>query len=272
MLNMKDYAAPESLQEAWSLYSTSPNNVILGGCGYLRLGNKRIGTGIDLSRLGLDSVKVHDAYIEIGAMTRLRELETNEVLKKHFGDILERSVQSIVGVSFRNTATLGGSVFGRYGFSDVITALLALDASVELYKGGVVDLESFLEAPPAYDILVSVRIPIGEVKGFYEGFRHSAGDYPILTVAVVRRGSELNIAVGARPMRAARPVKAIEMLMSSGSGVTPDENLKAKAAKLASEELVFGSNMRGQKEYRQHLCKVLVQRGLDAVTECEVSQ
>ena len=42
----------------------------------------------------------------------------------------------IVGVPFRNCATVGGSVFSRFGFSDLTCALLALDASVVLYRGG----------------------------------------------------------------------------------------------------------------------------------------
>ena len=37
---------------------------------------------------------------------------------------------------------MGGSVWGRFGFSDVLTLLLSIDTSVELYKGGIVPLET----------------------------------------------------------------------------------------------------------------------------------
>ena len=33
-------------------------------------------------------------------------------------------------------STVGGSIWGRYGFSDVLTLFLAMDTWVELYKGG----------------------------------------------------------------------------------------------------------------------------------------
>lgn len=38
-------------------------------------------------------------------------------------------------------ATVGGSIYGRYGFSDVLTLLIGLDSYVELYKGGIVSLK-----------------------------------------------------------------------------------------------------------------------------------
>ena len=38
----------------------------------------------------------------------------------------------------RSMATVGGSIWGRFGFSDVLTVFLAMDSYVELYKGGIV--------------------------------------------------------------------------------------------------------------------------------------
>ena len=45
---------------------------------------------------------------------------------------MRESVKDIVGVQFRNLATVGGSIFGRFGFSDVLTLFMAVGASVEL--------------------------------------------------------------------------------------------------------------------------------------------
>ncbi|MFQ7552525.1 MAG: FAD binding domain-containing protein [Blautia marasmi] len=47
---------------------------------------------------------------------------------------IRESLRHIVGVQFRNCATVGGSIWGRFGFSDVLTMLLALDTEVELLK------------------------------------------------------------------------------------------------------------------------------------------
>ncbi len=74
---------------------------------FLRLGKKKIGTGIDLCNLDLEYIKDHETFIEIGSMTKLRGIETSSLIKSHFGNALSKSVRDIVGVSFRNTATLG---------------------------------------------------------------------------------------------------------------------------------------------------------------------
>ena len=49
-------------------------------------------------------------------------------------DAVKNAVKDIVGVQFRNMATIGGSIWGRFGFSDVLTVFLAMDSYVELYK------------------------------------------------------------------------------------------------------------------------------------------
>jgi len=272
---MKNYIAPTTLREAWSIYNTSPSNIILGGCAFLRLGKKNIGTGIDLCNLNLDYVRIHETYVEIGAMTNLRTLETNVELSARFGGILGQSVSNIVGVSFRNTATVGGSVFGRYGFSDLLTALLALKAEVELYKGGILTLEAYLNLPPHFDILISIRIPQlkeDHIKTnilntyYYEAFRHSKGDFPILTTAIAHDQEGFRIAVGARPMRATYATKTMDFLNQISNDKSPiSSEIIEYAAELASNELTFGTNMRAGAEYRKHLCKVLVQRGLNEV-------
>ncbi len=47
---------------------------------------------------------------------------------------------------------------GRFGFSDVMTAFLALDSYVELYKGGIVKMSEFVKMKRDNDILVRVIV------------------------------------------------------------------------------------------------------------------
>ena len=87
-------------------------SMILGGGCWLRLGRKRIGTLIDLSGLGLDQIEEQDGWVRIGAMVSLRQLETSALLKERFGSLFADMTGHIVGVQFRNLATVGGSIFG----------------------------------------------------------------------------------------------------------------------------------------------------------------
>ena len=72
---------------------------------------------------------------------------------------VKEATRHIVGTQFRNLATIGGSVSGRFGFSDIWTLLLALDADVELYKGGRISLFDFGKKGPGKDIVSHIIVP-----------------------------------------------------------------------------------------------------------------
>ena len=71
---------------------------------------------------------------------------------------MRESLRHIVGVQFRNCATVGGSIYGRYGFSDVLTMFLAMDTWVELYEAGRMPLTEFADMKKDNDILVNIII------------------------------------------------------------------------------------------------------------------
>ena len=265
MFTLKNLVQPDNLAEAYQILSDKRNNTILGGCAFLKMGSKRIGTAIDLSSLNLNYIKEQDGFIEIGAMTSLRELETHALLREQFNGVLGKSVSHIIGVQFRNSVTVGASVHSKYGFSDLITALLVLDTQVELYKGGRMPLAQFLDRPKEKDILVSLRIKNNHRKATYLSLRNSASDYSVLNVAVSKLDDQWTIAVGARPSKAIIAINASAAFSKGNLSIDEIENV----AKTASEELSFGTNMRGTADYRKALCKVLVKRGITEVLQCK---
>ena len=125
VLTIGNYVKVKTLEEAYEL-NQARNSRIMGGMMWMRLGNARVKTIIDMSELGLNEIEETDHVFRIGAMCTLRQLEEHEGLRKFYGDGIAESLRHIVGVQFRNQATVGGSIYGRYGFSDVLTALLAL--------------------------------------------------------------------------------------------------------------------------------------------------
>ena len=113
MLKIKNYVRPESLEEAYEL-NQKKSSCILGGMLWLKMGNRNVGTAIDLSKLGLNEIKETEEEFQIGAMTSLRELEVHKGLAAYTNGAMKESLRHIVGVQFRNRATVGGSIFGRY--------------------------------------------------------------------------------------------------------------------------------------------------------------
>ena len=125
MITIKEYVRAKSLEEAWQLNQNKMNR-ILGGMLWMRLSSGMVNTAIDLSELGLDFIEENEEEFSIGAMASLRDLEVHEGLNQYSNNAIKNAVKDIVGVQFRNMATLGGSIWGRFGFSDVLTVFLAL--------------------------------------------------------------------------------------------------------------------------------------------------
>lgn len=264
MFKIIEVVQPETIEEAYRVLSCNQNSAILGGCAFLRLSSKKIAKAIDLSKLDLGYIKDLDGVIEIGAMATLRDIEINSVFDNHFSSVLHNAVNQIMGVQFRNIVTVGATVYSKYGFSDLITPLLALDTEVELYKNGCMSLEKFLDEPCGKDILTRIFIKKNQRRAAYLNIRNSATDYSILNVTVSNLGDEWRVVVGARPQRAKIAVKASKALSQGALG---EENI-TKAAGITAEEISFGSNIRGSAEYRKAMCRVLVKRAAEGVLQC----
>ena len=255
MMTIREYKKAESLEEAWQL-NQKKNNRVLGGMIWLKMETINVGTAIDLSGLGLDTIEETDEGFSIGAMVTLRQLEQHPGLAAYTDGAVRESVRHIVGVQLRNLATVGGSIYSRFGFSDVLTMFLALDASVELYKGGTVPLAEYAKQPYDRDILVRVRVPKTQAKFCYQSVRNSQTDFPVLTCAAARTA-----AGGYRFAIGARPGKAVVWNFDPQAGETAEERA-ARFAAAVRAEIKTESNMRGSAEYRRHLAGVLVQRAV----------
>lgn len=251
-MNIVNYVKVQSLEEAWQLNQKRSAVVLGGGC-WLRLSpQRRIGTAIDLSGLGLSSIEETDDCFSIGAMVTLRELECSASLETYTDGALKEALRHIVGVQFRNLATLGGSIWGRFGFSDVLTLFLALDARVELYQKGLVSLEDFARDGGGSDILIRLIIPKISRRTAYASLRLNATDFPVIACAVSRTAAGVCCSIGARPMRAAA------CRLPAGSGRTEEE--AARLARDVADSLTFEDNLRAGAAYRHDMAAVLCRR------------
>ena len=108
-------------------------------------------------------------------------------------------MKDIVGVQFRNMATIGGSIWGRFGFSDVLTVFLAMDSYVELYKGGIVSMADFVSMKMDNDILLRVIVKKRACQIAYMAVRNQSTDFPVLTCCVSKLDGTYRAVIGARP-------------------------------------------------------------------------
>ena len=254
MINIQNYVQAQSLEEAYQL-NQKRSARILGGMLWMKMEDGNVSTAIDLCRLGLDTIAETQDQFSIGAMVTLRQIEQHPGLNAYTNGMAARAVQDIVGVQFRNMATVGGSIWGRFGFSDVLTLLLSMDTSVELYKAGIVPLETFAAMPYDKDLLVRVIIRKAPASFAYQAMRIQRTDLPVLNCAFSQVDGAYRAVVGARPG------KAMVLRDDTGllaGGITEDS---ARAfADWAAGQIPTGSNARGSAEYRTHLVSVLVRR------------
>ena len=236
MLKIKQFVKVSSIEEAYEL-NQQKNNIVIGGMLWLKMQDRIINTAIDMSGLGLDKIEENDAEFRLGAMVTLRDMETHKSINEYFGNAVCDAVKNIVGVQFRNLATVGGSVFGRYGFSDVLTVLMALNAKVELYGQGIMSIEEFAAKPYDNDILLHVIIPKENRKARYSSVRNQSTQ------------DDYRIAIGARPARA--------VVFSFERNTKLQERLDEIDKKLVTE-----SNNRADANYRHRVALVLARRSL----------
>ena len=255
MMTIREYKRAETLEEAWQLNQKKANRV-LGGMIWLKMENINVSTAIDLSGLGLDTIEETDDSFSIGAMTTLRQLEEHPGLAAYTNGAVKEALRHIVGVQLRNLATVGGSIYSRFGFSDVLTLFLAMDCDVELYKGGIVPLHEYARQPYDRDILVRLIVKKTDAHYNYQSVRNSQTDIPVLTCAAARGADgSYRIVIGARPLKAER-----FEFPAQGDICAPE--LAQKLADDVKDQVVTGSNLRGSAEYRRHLAGVLTKRAV----------
>ena len=249
MATFRNYVIAQSLEEAYALNQKRSSAVVAGNM-WLRMCGRACQTAIDISQLGLDGIEESQEAFTVGAMVSLRDLETHAGLNTAFGGAFAAALAPVVGTQFRRTATVGGSVYSRFGFSDVSALLLALDARVIGHARGETPLAQYQKEPLDRDILTHVVIPKGR-RAAVQSVRLSATDFPVLVCAASLGDGGLRVVLGARPGRAA----------IVADGVSPDgldvDSLARQAA--------LGGNARACKAYREKIAPVLMRRAVGLV-------
>lgn len=205
MMRIEDYRRPGSAEEAQRILSGNPGALAMGGGAFLKLGSRHAGIVVDLQDAGMRYIRRNGGRIEIGAMTTYRDLETDARLLEAFDGLIPATVRNIVGVQLRSLITVGGTVAGRYGFSELLTSLLLLDCRVATFGEEPVPLPVYLARKPAKaELVVSIDLAPEPLQTRVTAIRNTGGSLPSICVAVARDGDGWRIAAGSRPGLARR--------------------------------------------------------------------
>jgi carbon-monoxide dehydrogenase medium subunit len=285
MLPRFDYFAPTNLDEAFALLDDRGSGARILGGGTDLLVNLRAHAEhatclIDLKRVRTLETLHFDTKqgLTIGAAVSLRTLIESDTVTKLF-PIIKDSASSIGDSTLRNRATLVGNICNASPAADMAPALLVLDAVVNIRNSGgtrMVPIRDFFTGAKKTvlgrgEVVVSVNIPLPPEgsKGCYLKARRVMGeDLAIVGVA----GLATPNGNGRKSMRLAyasvapTPVRAFEA-EAIFQKEKPVQQLLDEALPIVMQTLSPISDLRGGKEYRVNLVRVLTRRLVKALWE-----
>lgn len=278
-----DYHRPDALSEALELLeSVEGARPLAGGQSLLPMMKMRMSSPaalVDLGRIDeLAGVERDGDTLRIGATTRYAEILGSEAVREGC-PLLVQCVEQIGDAQVRNVGTVGGSVAHMDPAADLPTALVALDAGVEVtgpggertVPAGEFFVGLFTTALEDGELVTALRVPVtGPSEGTaYLKHPHPASRYAVVGVAarVEMDGEDCSgaaLAVGGVTGAPVRITEAEESL----TGRAPDGDAIAGAADAVADALdgPMGDDY-ASGEYRVHLAGVLARRALSAAVD-----
>ncbi len=146
MTPLKEYYRPQTLDEALALLRRDAATVPLAGGTHL-VPALTTSAVVDLQALGLDELVVDGPQVNFGAMVRLQRLV--ESARDQVGEFVAEAARREGPLTYRNAATIGGTVAIGDPSSCLLIALLVLDAQIQLRlpDPATVSLDRLLDDP-----------------------------------------------------------------------------------------------------------------------------
>jgi carbon-monoxide dehydrogenase medium subunit len=264
-----DYVRAGSADEAISLLAEHGDEakVLAGGHSLVPLMKLRLATPsvlVDVGRVDdLKYIRDEGDHVAIGALTRHREVEISDVLRRD-APILAHATSHVGDPQVRHRGTIGGSLAHGDPASDLPAVLLALGATLVVQgTDGTREVaaddffQGFLEtAVGEGELLTEIRVPKATGAGWsFQKFNRRAQDWAIVGVACVRRSDD-QVGIGLVNMDS-RPVHAAAAEAAIASGASVED-----AAAVADEGTEPAADLNASVEFRRHLARVLTGRAL----------
>ena len=126
-----EYHRPTRISDALILLARKePSSYPLGGGTVLNRGVEGQIAVVDLQELGLGKIEKQGNILQIGATVTLQDLLEYAGLP----DDLYKAIEKEVTYNLRQMATIAGTLVTANGRSPLATALLAMDAKIEIHE------------------------------------------------------------------------------------------------------------------------------------------
>jgi carbon-monoxide dehydrogenase medium subunit len=272
------YHDPRTVADAVALLGRLDNAKLLaGGQSLMPMLNFRFVLPdhiIDLNRVeGLSYIREAQGALEIGAMTRQRDLEFSDVVRARW-PIMHEALLQVGHRQTRNRGTIGGSLCHLDPAAELVSLATGHDATATVVGPNGERQIPFSEFPVAYmtpaiepnELLVGIRFPQWAPRHGYAfvEFSRRHGDFAITSAAAlleadaagkITRASVTIGGMGTAPSRARELEQAIV-------GLAPTAQLFRDACE-SCRKLEAIDDVHAPASYRQHLAAVLSRRALE---------
>ena len=271
------YHDPRTTADAVGLLSSLENAKLLaGGQSLMPMLNMRFVLPdhiIDLNRVeGLNYINARGDTLEIGAMTRQRDIEFSDIVKKKC-PLMREAITQVGHRQTRNRGTIGGSLCHLDPSAELVSVAAALDAKISVIgKTGTRSID-FKDFPVAYmtpaieldEMLTAISLPCWPARHGYAfvEFARRHGDFAIVSAAAlieedaggkVTRASVTLGGIGPAPVRAYDVERAL-------IGEKIEEKRVAEICETL-RTLDAVDDIHAPASYRQQLATVLPRRAL----------
>jgi carbon-monoxide dehydrogenase medium subunit len=271
------YHDPRTVADTVSLLGSLENAKLLaGGQSLMPMLNMRYvlpDNIIDLNRVdGLSYIREQNGALEIGAMTRQRDIEFSDAVRERC-PIMHEAIRQVGHRQTRNRGTLGGSLCHLDPSAELVTLAAALDAKVSVAGRSGSRTVNFSEFPVAYmtpaieldEMVTGAAFPCwprGHGYAFVE-FARRHGDFAIVSTAVLieedRNGKVTRASVTLGGMGPA-PVRASEVERALIGETIEEKRLREICETLRKLDAI--DDIHAPTSYRQQLATVLPRRAL----------
>ncbi len=272
------YYDPTSVAEVTGLLASLDNaRLLAGGQSLMPMLNFRYVLPdhlVDINGIAeLSYLRANAKALELGAMTRQRELEFSSEVKERC-PLLHEAILQVGHRQTRNRGTVGGSLCHLDPAAEIVSVAAALDGTVHAASAkGKRDI-AMAEFSRGYmtpaiepdEMVTGVTLPLwpeGHGYAFIE-FSRRHGDFAICSAAAlieedragtITRASVTIGGVGPAPVRVREVERAI-------TGQPASENLFREACE-SCRKIEAMSDVHAPSDYRQHLAAVLSRRALE---------
>ena len=272
------YHDPETVADVVGLLSRLDNAMLLaGGQSLMPMLNMRFVLPdhlIDLNRVAeLSYIREAGGGLAVGAMTRQRDLEFSEVVRRRC-PLMHEAIAHVGHRQTRNRGTLGGSLCQLDPAAELVAVASVLDATVEMSGPKGRRELPFSQFPAAYmtpalaadELVTAVRFPAwSENHGYaFVEFARRHGDFAIVSAAalleedaagMITRAAVTIGGIGPAPARATAAERALVGNVAAGG--------LFREASESCRKLDAVGDVHAPAAYRQQLAVVLARRALE---------